>query len=194
MPEQQLTGPPPQPATAGPVEPAGGWRPPLRLLLRALGVVAVLAAAGALAGVVWQWWWSPPGGIVLHHQWVQFETDARHDFSGTGTYVVVAVVAGALVAGVIAFLLDGAEAWTLVAVLAGSLLAGWLMHRVGVALGPPDPDPLAASAADGTRLPANLVVSGDTTWRAFPAGALAGLVIVWLGLSSKKARAAGPDR
>jgi len=193
MPEQQLTGPP-QPATDGPVEPPAGWRRPLRLLLRALAVVAAFAAAGALAGVVWQWWWTPPGGVVLHHQWVQFETDVRHDFSGTGTYVVVAVVAGALVAGGIALLLDGAEVLTLVAVLAGSMLAGWLMHRVGVALGPPDPDPLAATAADGTNLPSNLVVSGDTTWRAFPAGALAGLVIVWLGLSSKKARGDGPDR
>jgi hypothetical protein len=193
MPDQQLTGAP-QPATIGPVGPAAGWRRPLRLLLRALAVVAVMAAAGALAGVVWEWWWAPPGGVVLHHQWVQFETDVRHDFSGTGTYVVVAVVAGAVVAAAIALLVDGAEVLTLVAVLGGSLLAGWLMHRVGVALGPPDPDPLAASAADGTHLPSNLVVSGDTTWRAFPAGALAGLVIVWLGLSSKKARSRGPDR
>jgi len=193
MPEQQLTGPPQRSAT-GPVEPSGGWRRPLRLLLRALAVVAVFAAAGALAGVIWQWWWTPPGGVVLHHRWVQFETDVRHDFSGTGTYVVVAVVAGALVAGAVAWLLNGSEVLTLVAVIAGSLLAGWLMHRVGVALGPPDPGPLAASAADGTRLPARLEVSGDTTWRAFPAGALAGLVIVWLGLSSKRARGGGTDR
>jgi len=193
MPGQQLTGAP-EPATVAAPPAPGGWRRPLRLLLRALAVVAVFAAAGALAGVVWEWWWAPPGGVVLHHHWVQFEADVRHDFSGTGTYLVVAVVAGALVAGAVALLVDGAEVLTLVAVVAGAMLAGWLMHRVGVALGPPNPDPLAASAADGTRLPARLVVSGDTARRAFPAGALAGLVIVWLGLSSKRPRASGPDR
>lgn len=190
MPEQQLT----EPATHDPADPESGWRAPLRLLARALLVVAVLAAAGALAGVVWEWWWTPPSGVVVHHQWLQDETGLRGDFSGTGTYVVVAAVTGALVAGVLAAVLDGAELLTLVAVLAGAALGGWLMHVVGVALGPTDPHHLAATAADGTRLPGNLVVSGDSVRRALPGGALAGLVVVWLGLSSKRARNSGPDR
>ena len=190
MPEQQLT----EPTTSGAADPVAGWRTPARLLLRALGVVAVLAAAGALAGVVWEWWWTPPSGIVAHHQWLQDESGLRGDFSGTGTYVVVALVTGAVVAAVIAAVLDGAELVTLVAVLAGAALAGWLMHRVGVALGPADPHHLATTAADGTELPGRLVVSGDSVRRAFPGGALAGLVVVWLGLGSKRPRKRGPSR
>jgi fatty acid desaturase len=190
MPEQQLTRSTP----SGADDPDTGRRSPVRLLLRALLVVVVLAAAGALAGVLWEWWWTPPPGIVAHHQWLQDETGLRGDFSGTGTYVVVALVTGAVVAAAIAAVLDGAELVTLVAVLAGSVLAGWLMHRVGVALGPADPHRLATTTADGTELPGRLVVSGASEWRAFPGGALAGLVVVWLGLASKRARKPGPSR
>jgi len=190
MPEQQLT----EPVTSGPDDAGRGWRTPLRLLVRAVVVVAAMAAAGALAGVLWEWWWAPPSGVVVHHQWLQDETGLRHDFSGTGTYVVVAVLAGALVSGALALLLEGAEIVTLVAVLLGAVLAGWLMHRVGVALGPADPHQLARTAADGKRLPGNLVVSGDSVLRAFPSGALAGLVLVWLGLSSKRPHRGRPDR
>ncbi|NYD41492.1 hypothetical protein [Nocardioides panaciterrulae] len=189
MSEQQLT----EPTTSGPEGAAADRRTPVRLLVRALLVIAVFAAAGALAGVVWEWWWTPPPGIVAHHQWLQDETGLRGDFSGTGTYVVVALIAGAVVAAVLAAVLDGAELVTLVAVLVGSVLAGWLMHRVGVALGPADPHKLAATTTDGTELPGRLVVSGASVWRVFPGGALAGLVVVWLGLASKRARNPRPS-
>ena len=49
---------------------------------------------GRWPGLVWEWLWTPPRGVVVHHRWVQDEVGLRGDFSGTGTYVVVAAVAG----------------------------------------------------------------------------------------------------
>jgi hypothetical protein len=148
--------------------------------------VVLLVAAGALAGVVWVWLWTPPTGVVLDHQWVQDESGLRGDFSATGSYVAVAAVTGLLVAFLLAVLFDRAEVVTLVAVLVGSVLAGWVMYRVGVALSPADPRALAESAEDGTRLPGRLAVDGDSPFRAFPGGAMLGLVIVYLGLSRRR--------
>ena len=182
MSEQQLTAPsapPPGRADETPVR----WRLLLPYALQALAVLAIFAVVGALAGVVWEWLWTPPTGVVVHHQWLQDETGLRGDFSGTGIYVLVAVVAGLLTGAVVALLLDRSELLTLVAVVVGALLAGWLMHRVGSALGPADPHQLARTARDGTHLPARLVLSGSSATRAFPGGALLGLTVVFLGFS-----------
>ena len=160
----------------------------LTLLRHVVLIVLAFAVAGALAGLVWQWLWTPPPGVVVHHQWLQDERGLRGDFAGTGSYVAVAAITGFLVGAVVAFLFDSAELVTLLAVVAGAVLAGWLMHRVGVALGPADPRHLAASAKDGTRLPGRLSVSGQSEFRAFPAGALLGLVIVFFGLSGRHHR------
>lgn len=160
----------------------------LRLLRQVTMIVLVFAVAGALAGAVWEWLWTPPAGVVVHHQWLQDERGLRGDFAGTGGYVAVAAITGFLVGAVVAFVFDAAEVVTLLAVLAGAVLAGWLMHRVGLALGPADPRHLAASAKDGTRLPGRLSVSGQSEFRAFPACALLGLVIVFFGLSGRHHR------
>ncbi len=160
----------------------------LTLLRQVLVILLVFAVAGALAGVVWEWLWTPPAGVVVHHQWLQDERGLRGDFAGTGSYVLVAAVTGFLVGAAVAFVFDSAELVTLLAVLAGAVLAGWLMHRVGLAVGPADPRHLAASAKDGTRLPGRLYVSGQSEFRAFPAGATLGLVIVFFGLSRRSHR------
>jgi hypothetical protein len=190
MPDQLTL--PRTPATAG--DPAG-----LRALLPAVRdvvlILVLLVAAGALAGLVWVWWWTPPTGTVVHHHWVQDERGLRGSFSGTGTYVTVAALAGILAGGLAAVLFDRIPLVTLVAVVAGSLVAGWLMYRVGLALSPDDPRRLAASAEDGTRLPARLVVSGMVPRRVLPAGALLGLVVVMLGLARHRAEPdASPER
>jgi hypothetical protein len=148
--------------------------------------VVLLVAAGALAGVVWVWLWTPPTGVVVDHRWVQDETGLRGDFSATGSYVAVAAVTGLIVAVLLAVLFDRAEVLTLVVVLAGSVLAGWVMYRVGVTPATADPRDLAESAEDGTRLPGRLAVDGDSPFRAFPGGAMLGLVIVYFGLSRRR--------
>ncbi|MFC4787347.1 hypothetical protein ACT8ZV_22915 [Nocardioides sp. MAHUQ-72] len=181
----QLTAPPARSSRADRARSTWSFLAPYAV--QAVLVMAILAAVGALAGVVWEWWWSPPVGVVVHHHWLQDEEALRGSFDATGTYVVVAAVAGLLAGAVVALLLDRSELVTLVAVLAGSLLGGWLMYRVGVALGPADPRPLAETAADGTRLPARLVVSGLSPRRVFPGAALLGVLVVFLGFSRRRA-------
>lgn len=157
-----------------------------RLVVQLALVVLVLALAGALAGVVWEWIWSPTIGVVVDHQWTAGDAlGLQHQFSGTGWYVVVAAVAG-LVAGIaVTLLTDRIPLLTLAGVVVGSVLAAWLMLQVGTALGPPDPATAARSAADGTRLPDHLAVSGRSPFIAFPVGALLGLVLVFIGLSAR---------
>jgi hypothetical protein len=149
-------------------------------------VVAALAAVGALAGVVWEWVWTPTVGVVTDHRWTAGDAiGLQHEFSGTGWYVVVGTVAGLLAGVAIGLLADRAPLVTLAAVVVGSVLGAWLMLVVGTSLGPPDPTALARTADDGTRLPMQLSVSGHSPWTALPVGALLGLLLVFVGLSSR---------
>jgi hypothetical protein len=158
----------------------------LRPALVQLGIVVlVLAGVGALAGVVWEWAWTAPVGVVVDHKWVaQDESNLRSQFSGTGWYVVVASVAGLLGGAVVALFVDRFPLVTLLGVVLGSVLGAWLMFRVGVALGPPDPTPLALTAKEGSHLPARLGVSRVSPLVALPAGALVAVALVFLGLSA----------
>lgn len=150
-----------------------------------LVAVAVLAAFGALAGVVWQWVWTPPVGVVLDHEWVPVsETSISQQFSATGWYVVVGSIAGLLAGALVALVLDRSPLVTLLGVVLGSLLGAWLMYVVGVALGPADHQELARTAEEGTRLPRALSVSGASPWVALPAGAMVSLALVFLGLAA----------
>ena len=157
-----------------------------RMLRQLLAVLAVTIVAGAVAGLVWEWLWTPPVGVVQDHRWVLDEAALRDDFSGTGTYIAVAAVFGVLVGAFVALLFDRAELVTLIAVVVGSVVAGWLMYRVGLAVGPPDPRGLARTAREGAHLPGLLEVHGRSTFVAFPSGALVGLVVVFLGLSRRR--------
>jgi uncharacterized membrane protein YeaQ/YmgE (transglycosylase-associated protein family) len=154
--------------------------------LQALAILVLFALVGVLAG--WVWWklWSPaPSGVVFEGKWYPRPATEglTAEFAGTGWYVVVAVVAG-LVLGLLAgLLLDRDELVTLAAVAIGSALAAWLMHRVGVHFSPPDPDPIAAGAKDGTELPGRLVLAGRSPLLAFPVGALSGLAIALFAIT-----------
>jgi disulfide bond formation protein DsbB len=158
----------------------------LRTALLQLGLAAlVLVVVGALAGVVWEWVWSPPLGVTVDHRWVaQDEANLRGQFSGTGWYVVVGALAGLVGGAAAALLLDRVPIATLIGVAIGSLLGAAVMYRVGVALGPDDPDGVARGAKNGTQLPAALAVSGHSPWVALPAGALVAMALVFLGLSA----------
>lgn len=154
-------------------------------VLQLLLGVAILTGVGAVAGVVWEWLWTPTVGVVVDHEWMAVdEQGLRGVFSGTGWYVVVGSVAGLLAGALVAMVLDRQPLLTLVAVVVGSVLGAWLMVQVGTSLGPPDPDRVARTAQDGTRLPTALEVTGASPWIAMPGGALLGLVLVFLGLSA----------
>jgi hypothetical protein len=150
-------------------------------------VLAVFAAVGALAGVWWELWWSPPTGVVVDHAWVPDAVGVRELFSGTALYVVVGLTCGLLAGAGCAWFVDRVEVVTLLTVAAGSVLAAWLMLQVGTALAPPDPALVAETAADGTRVDGTLRVQGDGALVSLPAGALTGLVVVFIGLAPNRA-------
>jgi hypothetical protein len=162
-----------------------GWVVPA--LRQAAIVLVVFAAAGVLAGVVWEWLWTPPVGVVVDHEWLRGLAGLRAEFSATGVYVVVASFTGLITGALCALFLDRAELVTLAAVMIGALLAGWVMVQVGQALGPPDPRELAETARNGSRLPSDLRIVGKSPYVAFPAGATLGLAVVLLGLSKRHA-------
>jgi hypothetical protein len=149
---------------------------------QAVFIVAVFAAVGVLAGVLWEWLWTPPMAVAAQQAVQPTLESARGQFSGTAWYVVIASLAGLFTAAVLALAFDRREIVTLAAVLGGSALGAWLMLVVGTALGPADPQTVAATAADGTRIPMDLDVSGRSPYLAMPAGALIGLVVIFFGV------------
>lgn len=171
-----------------PPTPAAAPRRPLWVVaaLQALLVVGIFAAAGALCGVLWHQLWDAPEGVVAGQQWFTDESGLRGDFAGTGWYVVVASLAGLVLGTLTAWTFDRSELVTLVAVVGGSVLAAWLMLRVGYHLSPPDPDQLALTAPDGTRLDGALRVRRLPPRLAFPMGALVGLCAVYF-LTTRRA-------
>jgi hypothetical protein len=155
--------------------------------------------------VVWEWLWTPPLGIVYHGKWILEPAGPDYAFSGTGWYVVVALVAGLLTALVLGWVLVSGELTTLAAAVVGSVLAGWLMFTVGHTLGPPDPRPLAAAMDDLERLPSDLRVAvkdpdpddaaystTSSAFLAFPLGTGLGLSLVWFTTRGRRVR--GVDR
>jgi hypothetical protein len=173
-------------------------------------VLATFAVVGAIAGVVWEWVWTPPVGIVYRGEWILEPSGPDYDFSGTGWYVVIALVAGLLTAAVLGWVLVSGEVVTLVAAAVGSVLAGWLMFTVGHSLGPPDPRPLAAAMDDLEQLPSDLRVAGGdpdeaseydpdeasyslsgSAFLAFPLGTVVGLSVVWFTTAGRRKRGVG---
>jgi len=153
--------------------------------LQGLAVLGVMAGGGAVAGVLWFRLWDPPAGVVRSGSWLTDETGLRTDFSGTGLYVVVAVLTGLLLGALVALLLARSELATLAFLLASAALAGWVMYRVGVLDSPGDPQALAVGAADATVLPGRLHVSGWSPFVAFPTGALLGYAVLLVALPGR---------
>jgi hypothetical protein len=178
-----------------PPDPAGrpAW---FAAVLQGAVVVAVFAVVSALCGLLWYRLWDVPHGVVSGHEWFTSETGLRADFAGTGLYVAIAALAGVVLGALAAWLCDRSELVTLAAVLLGSVLAAYVMLRVGYHLSPPDPDHLALTAKDGTKLDGAMRVNSWPPRGAFPFGALVGLALVYgstVGRAPTEIRTAAPD-
>jgi hypothetical protein len=160
-------------------------------VLEPLLVVLVFAAAGAGGGWLWERWWTPIRGVVVDGTWIagyRAEGDAfvfdfpslEGFFAGTAQYVVIGLVAGAVLGAACALLGRRSELVMLLAVVVGSAVAGLVAYRLGTALGPVDPTTLEAARPDGTILPSELSVPGASPFVAWPLGALLGLAAVYL--------------
>jgi hypothetical protein len=148
--------------------------------VRALVVLLTFLVAGLLVGVLWEALWSPVQGVALGGEWVPAGEAAREAFSGTGLYVLLCAAAGAVTGLLAALVARGHEVMVLGAVVLGSTAAGVLAAQVGHRLGPPDPRVVAQGLEDYAEVTADLSVSGWTPYAAFPAAALASVVLVWL--------------
>ena len=155
-----------------------------RLLLRVLAVLALFVAGGAAGGVLWERLWDAPIGVAFDGRWFLEPAGPDFSFEGIALFVLIAFPLG-LVLAVLAGLWRGHETVTVVAVLVSASIAAAVMYGVGTALGPPDPQALAAGRPDYTPLPGDLGLTapddGRVRWHStalvvLPAGAMAGLV------------------
>ena len=154
---------------------SGGLSRPARRVGQALLVVLVFVAGGAVAGVLWEHWWTPPTGIASGHRFFLDENGLPDAFSGTGMYVLVALVAGFVLGFLVAAVFRRHELTTLAVIVVAAGLGGWVMAQVGHALGPDDPNQLAKSLVDWSPLVGDLTVSGASAYFMMPIGAVAGL-------------------
>ncbi|WP_210437996.1 hypothetical protein [Nocardioides xinjiangensis] len=155
---------------------------------RVLSVLVLFLGGGAAAGVLWEWLWEPPSGLVYEGRWYLEPAGPDVSFEGVALFVLIAFPLG-LVLAVLAGMWRGHESATLVSVLTGACLAAAVMYAVGNALGPEDPQALAAALSDYTALDAGLGLTapdpGRVPWHspalvALPAGAMTGLVVTYL--------------
>lgn len=158
------------------------------ILVRVAGTVAAYVLASVVAGVVWERLWSAPVGLTYGGEWFLEPAGPDFAFEGAALYVLIALPLGLLLA-VLSSLRPGHEVTTVVTVLVASVIGAVVMYAVGHGLGPPDPQALAAGQPDYTPLPGDLVLSSSTRGEtpfastalvAMPAGAMAGLVGVYL--------------
>lgn len=138
----------------------------------------VLALLGPVLGVVgaklWLWWWTPPVGVAFDHRFQQDALGLQHDFDGTGWYVFVVLILGAVIGLVGCFSARGKEIWTLGVALATSLLMSVMTADLGLRWGPTTPD--ARSTPDLTALRAGLSLDGHLVLRLLGPLATAGVL------------------
>ena len=155
---------------------------------RVLSVLALFVAGGAAAGVLWERLWHVPSGLVYDGSWYLEPAGPDFSFEAVALFVVIAFPLG-LVLAVLCGTRRGHETATLLAVLLGACVAAATMYAVGSALGPEDPQALAAAAPDYTPLDGGLGLTapdpGRVPWHssallALPAGAMGGLVVTYL--------------
>jgi hypothetical protein len=158
-------------------------------LRRIVWVTLLFLVGGALAGVLWELLWEPTKGVTYQGTWYADPAGPDTTFSAIALYVVIALPLG-LVLAVVAGIWRDREWATVATVAVASVAAGFLMYAVGHAMGPADPQALAAGAADyDDSLPGALGLSapdhGQVQWHsaallALPTGAMLGLVGTYL--------------
>lgn len=170
--------------------------------LRPVLVVPVLLGAGfGMAGgwLWWRWWGPPPDGKIYELrdgglQWYPdpFDPGLTRDFSGTATYVVIAIGL-ALLLGVLAGIVCRRVAVAgLVVLLVGTAVAAAAMAVYGTSFSPADPMTLIKSHKVGDSLPGHLHVAGWTPYLIWPVGGLIGYFVVMLCLPWQHLQPAGP--
>lgn len=133
-------------------------------------VAGYFAVAGPAVAYLWSLWRLPEG--IAYGGTYYPSAPGSSEFAVTGHYVLVALAAG-LLGGVLTVWLGRDRPMLLLTIAAaGSILAGWGSAMLGRTLGPGDPDALARTAADGTRISSDLSLASWVCILALPAGVL----------------------
>lgn len=144
---------------------------------------AVLTSAvvlGVVAGLVW-WQVAEPSLWVVRDAGISLTEDAaRGQFQVVAAFMVVGAIA-ALVWSTVAFALVRRSGWPLVvAVMAGSVLAAVIAWQVGAAVGPPAPETVAGLTL-GDTVPDELIVDALAPFLVWPAAAMVGVLLASWG-------------
>lgn len=140
--------------------------------------LAVLPVAGVAGGALWAWWADPAAFMVTRLQTSMDEEQLGRFFGVEVQYAVIGLATGFLVAAALSGWLRRSGWPLVVGVALGALAAAAVSYWVGVALGPPDVEQAAATAAPGDAIPVPLEVQTPGLFLAWVVGALAGLVLV----------------
>lgn len=151
-------------------------------------VLTMFLVAGVVAGVLWERLWDAPTGLTYQGRWYLEPAGPDVSFEGIALFVLLAFPLG-LVLAVLAGLRRDHEIFTVLTVLVAATLAGLVMYAVGNSLGPSDPQALAAGKPDYTPISGDLGLTApdhgrvpyhSTALVALPAGAMTGLVVMYL--------------
>jgi hypothetical protein len=162
--------------------PAAAPRRPLaHPVVRDLAVVLVwFVALGVLAAVIW-WQVTPLADYTRTATSAEMgEEQLGRQVSADGWYLTIGAFGG-LLSGIALLSLRWRDPLLMVAsVTVGSLLCAWVMLRVGLWLGPPDPKTVLPHVAVGTKVPLQLKPGASGVVYVWPITALLGAIgVIW---------------
>lgn len=158
----------------------------IRPLVEGAAILGIFALAGVVCGWIWEARWTAPTGVVYRGKWYPDGTGTDRMFDGTGSFVVIAAIAGLLLGLVCAWLFTASEIGTVLAALAGGALAAWIMHTVGLHLAPGDPVGRARDGVEVAKVSGTLQTYGDSYRVAFPGAAMVGPTLVYLCFPARR--------
>lgn len=150
-------------------------------------VLVTFAVLGVVGGFVWNALVSPPTFVRTANGGEMDQVQLAGIITIDGWFFTVAAVAGLVAGGVLMLLRPRRPVLVVVLLTLGAALASWLMLQVGLAVGPPDPGPVLAHAAVGTRAPIQLQPHASGVELAWPGAALLGALLVLLLVTPRRA-------
>jgi hypothetical protein len=159
-----------------------GLTPVLRhpLVRDVLVVLGWFAVAGAIGAVVW-WQLTPLAEFTRGEAGAEMgEGELGRQVAADGWYFVIAAVGG-LLSGIALLSLRRRDPLVMVVLVTlGGLVAGWLMLRIGMWLGPPDPEAVLSQVDVGDAVPVQLEPRARGVLFVWPVAALLGAIgVIW---------------
>jgi hypothetical protein len=157
-----------------------------RPLVRDVGVVvAWFVALGLIGAVIW-WQLTPLAEYTRTADNAEMgEGQLGVQVAADGWFFVIAAVGGVLSGITLLSLRRRDPVAMVVLVTLGAGLATWVMLRVGLWLGPPDPKSVLAGAAVGDKVPLRLEPQATGVYFVWPITALVGAIGVIWGLDER---------